>query len=84
MRRRVRCVGASGQLSRRSSGIRDMQDQVEEIEAAAERLARLLCRIDFENGHVSWTREMSIAQQRLEESVMWAVKAIKLPRPVLD
>jgi hypothetical protein len=57
---------------------------VKEVETAAERLARLFCRIDFENGHVSWTREMSIAQQRLEESVMWAVKAIKLPRPVLD
>jgi hypothetical protein len=53
---------------------------VKEVEAAAERLARLFCKIDFENGHVSWTREMSIAQQRLEE----AVKAIKLPRPILD
>lgn len=71
-------------ISRRRSGIRDIQDQVKDVEAAAEGLARLFCKIDFENGHVSWTREMSIAQQRLEEAVMWAVKAIRLPRPVLD
>jgi len=52
---------------------------VQEVEAAAERLARLFYKIDFENGHVSWTREMSVAQQRLEEAVMWAIKAIKRP-----
>jgi hypothetical protein len=57
---------------------------VKDIEAAAEGLSRLLSQIDFENGHVSWTREMSIAQQRLEEAVIWAIKAIRRPRPVLD
>jgi hypothetical protein len=66
------------------TGIRDADIQMRDVEAVAKRLARLFCQIDFENGHVSWTREMSIAQERLEEAVMWAAKAIRRPRPVLD
>lgn len=69
---------------KRSAYIRDRKEQVSELEAAVDRLSQLLSRIDFENGHVSWTREMSIAQQRLEEAVMWAIKAINRPRAILD
>ncbi|MGB3022316.1 MAG: hypothetical protein WBE08_13695 [Methyloceanibacter sp.] len=57
------------------------KDQAKRLQSAAEALDRLLSEIDFENGYVSWTREMSIAHQRLEEVVMWAIKAIDLPRP---
>jgi hypothetical protein len=59
-------------------------DQTRRLELAAHALDRLLSEIDFENGHVSWTREMSIAHQRLEEVVMWAAKAIELPRPTSE
>ena len=55
-------------------------EQAKRLESAARALDGLLSEIDFENGHVSWTREMSIAHQRLEEVVMWAIKAIDLSR----
>jgi hypothetical protein len=52
------------------------EEQEARLKKAAADLSRLLSRVDYENGNVSWSREIAIAQQRLEEAMLWALKAV--------
>lgn len=42
----------------------------------ASELSQIMSQADYENGNVTWTREMAIAQQKLEEVILWALKAL--------
>lgn len=50
------------------------QELIEQIKDAAERLENLFGDYKFRGGRN--VREMSLAQTNLEQSVMWAVKAV--------
>ena len=51
-------------------------EQAKRIEDAGASLARTILQVTYENGHVSWPREVAIAQAKIEEAVMWALKAL--------
>jgi len=51
-------------------------EQETRLKRAAADLSRLLSQVNRENGNVSWSREIAIAQQKLEEAMLWAIKAV--------
>ena len=48
--------------------------RIARIRRAGEEFARVLARINLERGNVAWTREIVMAQAKIEEAVMWASK----------
>jgi hypothetical protein len=54
----------------------DPKELVGVIEAAGIAFSRALAQVSYANGDVAWPREITLAQQRVDEAVMWAVKAV--------
>ena len=52
----------------------DEDKRISRIRAAAVEFARVVSSANYERGNVSWTREIVIAQEKIDEAVMWASK----------
>lgn len=52
-------------------------DLARSIEKAGEDFSRAVAQASYRNGDVSWPREIVLAQQKIDEAVMWAVKAMR-------
>jgi hypothetical protein len=52
------------------------REQVGRIEAAASSFAQVLAHVSYEQGNVSWPREIILARQKIDEALMWALKGV--------
>jgi hypothetical protein len=56
--------------------VADLRRSVEEAGAA---FARVVAQASYRNGEVAWPREIVLAQQKIDEAVMWALRALRPP-----
>jgi hypothetical protein len=56
--------------------VADLRRSVEEAGAA---FARVVAQASYRNGEVAWPREIVLAQQKIDEAVMWALRALRRP-----
>jgi hypothetical protein len=54
-------------------------DLARAVEEAGAAFARVVAQASYRNGNVAWPREIVLAQQKIDEAVMWALRALRRP-----
>jgi hypothetical protein len=49
---------------------------IRSIEEAGAAFSRSVAQASYRNGDVTWPREIVLAQQKIDEAVMWALRAV--------
>ena len=49
---------------------------IRSIEEAGAAFSHAVAQASYGNGDVTWPREIVLAQQKIEEAVMWALRAV--------
>jgi hypothetical protein len=54
-------------------------DLARAVEEAGAAFARVVAQASYRNGNVAWPREIVLARQKIDEAVMWALRALRRP-----
>mgnify|MGYP001573067527 CR=1 FL=1 len=65
------------EMLRRGAEAMTTQDELRDIQAQFEKLARLVANIDFQRGHVSFSEPHSRFREHLADAKLWALQVVE-------
>jgi hypothetical protein len=54
-------------------------DLARAVEEAGAAFARVVAQASYRSGNVAWPREIVLTQQKIDEAVMWELRALRRP-----